>query len=329
MITVEHRVTRRSHLRQACLSAALLLTFAIGAIGSPAFAQTAPEPITLRVGVIPAFINAAIFCGIDRGFFKDAGITVDMQILSNGNAIAAAIVGGSLDLGQSDLITTALARQRGVNIAFVAPGITVSNDIPASALAVRADSPIVSAKDMNGTTIAVNGLNNLAWLSAALWMDRHGGDSKTVKWLELPFPATLPAVTENRVQAGLVIEPFWSLAKQQGFRLFPTTIDLPYMGNGYVATDEWLKANTAKAVRFARVVVQVNRWMNTHRDDANAIIAKYTNVSVESVARTPFHFMETVTPADLQPILDAGVHYNVLAKAMSSAQLIFAPAIRQ
>src|SRR6202021_936320 len=69
----------------------------------PTIAQAAPgAPIVIRAGTIPADVAAVVEFARDRGYFKAAGLDVQIQIFQSGPVIAPAVVGGSLDLGAAN-----------------------------------------------------------------------------------------------------------------------------------------------------------------------------------------------------------------------------------
>ena len=42
------------------------------------------------------------------------------------------------------------------------------------------------------------------------WIDANGGDSKTTKWITLPYPSLYPALANNSVQVVVTSEPWMS-----------------------------------------------------------------------------------------------------------------------
>ena len=54
----------------------------------------------------------------------------------------------------------------------------------------------------------VNGIGNIAQLPFMAWLDRNGGNAKSVKFLELTFPQMLPALQRGTVDAIVCPEPF-------------------------------------------------------------------------------------------------------------------------
>src|ERR1700722_13410423 len=86
---------------------------------APAVAQSAVKaPLTIHVGALPSEVAAELFYGTDMGFFKKAGLDVDIQYFNNGSAIAAAVASGALDLGLSDLMSVINAHARGLPFVY-------------------------------------------------------------------------------------------------------------------------------------------------------------------------------------------------------------------
>src|ERR1700691_769865 len=72
----------------------------------------AADPVTLRVGNVPIDSSSEIFAAQSQGFLAKAGIAVDIQSFSNGNAIAAAVVSGALDIGGIIVLSLASAHEK-------------------------------------------------------------------------------------------------------------------------------------------------------------------------------------------------------------------------
>jgi len=60
----------------------------------------------------------------------------------------------------------------------------------------------VNAADLNGKTIGVNGLRDLQQLCAMSWVDKHGGDSKTLHFIEVRSRRWAP-LSLHRIDAGM------------------------------------------------------------------------------------------------------------------------------
>jgi ABC-type amino acid transport substrate-binding protein len=55
-----------------------------------------------------------------------------------------------------------------------------------------------------------------AWIAARVRIDANGGDSSTVKFVELPFSAVLAALEAGRIDAGVTAKPFLGQAIKSG-----------------------------------------------------------------------------------------------------------------
>ena len=71
---------------------------ALAALPHAAFAA-AGDPAVIRAGTIPADVSAVITYANDLGYFKDAGLDVEISLFQSGPVIAPAVIGGTLDVG--------------------------------------------------------------------------------------------------------------------------------------------------------------------------------------------------------------------------------------
>jgi NitT/TauT family transport system substrate-binding protein len=305
---------------------ALALTAAVAAVPHIASAQ-ANEPVIVHVGTQPAEFSADLFYGIDTGIFQRAGLSIDLQMLANGAQTSAAIVAGALNLGLADPLSVALAQQRGLDLVFIAPGCGFAMPWPL-AWVTRADAGIVTAKDFNGKTIGTNGIKNAPSLMALYWIDHNGGDSQSVKWVEIPFSTAIGAIQEKRIDGELMAEPFLSQAREAGMHvtgLDHNTSATRWMVNGWVASRAWANANPALVKRFVAAMYESNHWGNTHTVETYPIIAKYTKLPEAVIPGMVKHpWIEQLSAPLVQPVLDTATRYGVLTKTVAATDLFYA-----
>src|SRR6202034_2724162 len=77
---------------------------AITSMALPA-AITAQAPEHITVGASTDDLVRPLLYAVDAGLFKKAGLDVEIVKLANGAAVAAAVAGGSLDLGKGSALT--------------------------------------------------------------------------------------------------------------------------------------------------------------------------------------------------------------------------------
>ncbi len=142
----------------------LRLSPAVGAglvAAHPSRVRAQGSPATIRAGVAIADSYAEAYYGDDAGIFRTAGLALDIHPLANSGAIAAAIVGGSLDVGVGSPPQVAAARLNGLPFAFFAPSAVFVPEAPTTLLMVPKNSPIRTAADVNGKTVAADNLEKL------------------------------------------------------------------------------------------------------------------------------------------------------------------------
>jgi NitT/TauT family transport system substrate-binding protein len=308
------------------LIAALALTFALGAAGSQANAQTLT---VLHVALIPSDIAAEVYYAKEEGFFKKAGLDVDFTPITSGAAISSAVAGGSADIGFSNVVSLSIAHDKGLPFTLLAPAnLHVPTQVTAGILTVLKNGPIKSAKDLDGKIVAVNGLNNISSVSVQAYVDKNGGDQKSVKFVEMPFPAMPDAVRAGRVDAASI-----DAANEQ--LLAKPDTDLRRLANVFDAvgthftpscwftTSAWVEAHPAAAKAFVAVMAQTATWANANHAASAAILAKYLNktpADIESITRAPY--ATRLTPDLVQPSIDAAAKFGLIKAVFPAADLI-------
>jgi NitT/TauT family transport system substrate-binding protein len=310
-------------VRRLLVALALCLTF----LPFGASAQTPAGLTTLKLGLVPVEAGAEAFYAVDMGFFKKQGLDVQLQIMQNGAAIASAVAGGSLDIGFADTISIASAHARGLPFIYLAPALLNSYTAPTLAMLVNGSGPIHEAKDFNGKTIAVNGINNITMVPFEAWIDKSGGDSKTVKWVEVPVPAANDAVAGGKVDGATLGEPFITFGADKGLRAIyvdKNGIAPRYVLAGFMTTKDWAAKNPALAAKFIAAIKETAQWANTNRAASAAILSKYTKIPQPVVERMKRgEYAENLLASDYQPVIDAAAKYGVLPKAFPAPELFY------
>lgn len=306
---------------------AAALTALLFLIPSAARAQTSPKPpVTIHVGAIPSEVAAELFYGVDMGFFKKAGLDVQIDFFNNGGAIAAAVASGALDLGLSDLMSVINAHAHGLPFVYAAPGLLTTLKAPTIGVLIPTASAIKDARDFNGKSVAVSGLKNIAQIAVSEWIDANGGDSKTVKFVEVPFPQLVPALAGGRIDASAANEPWMTQAADSGNRLVfmdKGALSPAYLLSGWVTTKDWVQKNPDTLARFVSSMREIAKWANANQAASAPILAKYSKIDIAVIAR--MHrgtFAERFDPSYVQPVIDAAAKYGVIAAGFPASAII-------
>jgi NitT/TauT family transport system substrate-binding protein len=250
--------------------------------------------------------------------------------LSNGAAIAAAVADGTFDIGQSNTPSLATANERKLPFVMIAPASLYSRKAPpAVGIVVAKNSAIHTGRDLNGKTMAVTGIRNIAQVAIQAWADKNGGDSSTIKFVEMPYRSMAPAIAEGRVDGCFLSEPDLDEALRTVGRSLGTgygAIADNFVIGAWFCTMEFASAHGDIVKRFATTMAETARWANSHRAQSAQILEKWTRTRVDaSMPRVVYG--ERLISEEIQPLIDAAAKYQAL-KAPFPADELFAPGVQ-
>jgi ABC-type nitrate/sulfonate/bicarbonate transport system substrate-binding protein len=308
--------------------ALLTLSALAAASATPAGAQTKPK---LRVAFPTLDLTAQVLYANDLGFYDRAGLDVEMLPLGNGAAIIAGVASGTIDIGLGNALTIEGAYKKGIPVTVIAPAAVMLVNSLSNLLLTAKNSPIRTAKDLNGKTIGATPLRGIGEIAVSAWIDKNGGDSTTVKYVEVPFSQTAAMLEAGRVDAAVCSEPFTTPA-----RLTTRTLANPFavFGDGslitaFFALKPWAQAHPDLVARFAAVMRETAEWANNraNMDQSAEILAKYTKTDAAAVKATVrSRFATALSPTQFQTTIDVSARYKLLDASFPAAELIFSPA---
>jgi NitT/TauT family transport system substrate-binding protein len=307
---------------------------AIGACTAPLIARAQSGRTPLRIGFIPTDVAAQPYYARELGLFAKAGFDLELTPLTNGAGIMSAVAGGSLDIGQGNIVATAAAHERGLTLSFLcATNYYSSKDATTGIIVVDRDSAIHGPKDLAGKIVAVSGLKEIAGLAVRNWIDAGGGDSNQVKFIELPFPAQPDAVRAKRIDAAAINRAFAPTAGQPGdpLRVVGQAFDSVaprWVISGWLADNGWVASHPDDARRFLAVMRAATQWANANKHAAALVLAANLKQDVAGIEALPRPDYQTaLTPQLVQPGIDLAAKYG-LVKASFPAQEIISAAAR-
>jgi NitT/TauT family transport system substrate-binding protein len=293
---------------------------------APAGAQAPP---VIRLGTGLAEEKELVYYAQDRGFFKQAGLDVEITVMSDGGAATAAAIGGALELTVTNTGSLAAAHARGLPFYLISPGALYSPATPIAYLVTAPDSPIRTAKDLAGKTIGVTTLRDMIQAAGMGWIDRNGGDAKAAVFFEIPLAQMAGAIERKRLDAAIVVEPRYTGSKAQ-FHVLGTVYDAiaggkPFITSATIANKAWADANPGLVTKFVAAMRATAQWANKNPAACGDILAKYSKVAPEIIAQYPrLTWAETLVPAQVQPVIDITARYGMLPHGFPASELFTA-----
>jgi NitT/TauT family transport system substrate-binding protein len=315
---------------------------------------------TVRIAVLPTQSNLGIYAAIDNGYFKSAGINVQLTQTSNGPADLAAVIGGSADLGFSEILSATAAVENGESLNLVTAvngGDPVGSSIEkypstapggnSGALLVSPKSSITTAADLKGKTIGYNGVPLLKTLIEK-YLDDNGVNPQSVQYTVISSYAAMgTALAANQVDAVVAIDPFQEeiIGAGQGKILADVSAQEPSASiiAGLWGTPGWLKAHsqlvTAFVAAFRRGAAAANAMTPLQKVTTLSKFGQFTNLAqlqkqIPAIVDDIHYAVQASVPmttsatgdwsvASANEWISVGVKYGVVPKAANLEQYLW------
>ncbi|TMR21830.1 ABC transporter substrate-binding protein [Nonomuraea turkmeniaca] len=318
-------------MRRVTCGLAVLILALVTAACSGAAEETPPKPVlekdTIKVGIVPTTDAAPLFIAVNKGFFQQEGLTVEAMTVTGSGAAMPQVMSGSLDLAQTDYVTTFLAGSRGMPIKVVGAMSQAGPDT--FGLVARDGSKIESVADLKGKKIAVNNLMGLATLTVTAMLRDAGMEARDVKFVEAPFPEMPANLAARHVDAAWTAEPFLTFGEPRAklHRVADTMAgritDMPV--GGWMATGDWATENPQTLTAFQRAFTKAQQLAARDRKEVEAVLPTYVKIDRETAAQTSLGTYPTaVDPQRLQRVADLMQQHGYL-KSRVDVKTVLAP----
>ena len=283
--------------RLARLMFAALLVVAAGGLAC------AEEPLKAKVGVLRLSSSAPVFIAQDKGYFKDAGLDVELKFFDAAQPIAVATTSGDVDVGIT-AFTAGLYNLAGKGTLKVIGGMSrekagypligyfASNNAYAAGLK--------TPKDIAGKRVAVTQVGSSFHYSLGLLADKYGFKLSEVKVLPLQSLSNAAAALKGEtVDAALLpASTARKLIDDGGAKLLGWVGDETPWQLGAVFASPRTLANKPLVTKLLAALARADREyhdvilasvtggkapVNEATRPLLEIIAKYTNLPVEQV----------------------------------------------
>lgn len=277
--------SRREVPRRLVITLAAATLVAAAACSAEQSSDTKPSDgaTTVKVGIIPIVDVAPLYLGRQKGFFDKRGLTLQMVSAQGGAAVVPGVVSGQFQFGFSNVTSLMLAQTRNVPVKGVVVGSASTGEQGAdySAVAVRKDSPVKTAKDLEGKKVAVNTLKNIGDTSVRESVRKAGGDPTKVRFVELAFDQMPAALAGGRIDAAWVSEPALATVKDQGGRVIASNYvdaaaDLTVAL--YFTSAQYAQQHPDMVKKFREATLESLAYADSHPDEARDVLTQYTKI---------------------------------------------------
>ena len=317
----------RSRTRSELLASGA--AFAAASVFAPlvSFAQSAAPLVPIRILASPVDDVMPVLWAIKTGMFAKAGLNVTMDRAASGAAAAAAVAGGSIEIGKGNIVSIVTAHAHNVPLVIVAPAALYDPKTPDAALMVAAGSPIKTAKDLTGKIVGVTSLNDLSAMATQAWMEQNGSDWKATQFVEVPYPSLMPSLTAGRVQAIVLLKPFITdvvkANQAQVLGLVYNAVSTRFLESIWFTNGDYYASHREPLARFAKVVADAGVYTNAHPADTVDLLSSFTATDPQRATQIPRMVNGTLLLAkEIQPVIDIAAKFKLIPKTFDAQEII-------
>ncbi len=236
----------------------------------------------VRLGYIRIVNCAAIFVAQDNGYFRDAGIDVELIPSIGGEKIMTALSAGEVEIGFSNVASTIFGFDDGAKFVSIVGGAAQDATCPVHGIFVRADSQIQTVADLENTKIAVNTNRAIDEIMVPPLVVKSGADPSGIQFVPIPFPEMFAALKRGDVDAVVQIEPFVTIgnADPDLRRISYNYVELQPVTeiSSLVAMQPWVKQYPQTVAAFRQAIVTAAEFANTHPQATRNILGRYVSL---------------------------------------------------
>jgi len=259
----------------------------------PPPATATPKPVTLKFGTTGAINYAGIYLGMEKGFFKEQGIDIELVEFRTSSDSIPALATGQLDLISTPLGASILAAvDRGIELKLVADAGQGQQGWQTFWTVLRKDladsGRVKTPADLKGMKLAIPSLASSGEMMAQQMMAEGRLKKEDVELVVLPHADQVVALANKAIDAGVTVEPYIATGVQQGvsvkwipkFKYYPSG---KYQGSFFAFGPQLIKNKDVAQRWMLGYLKGVRAYLDafskkTGRDEVISILAKYTPI---------------------------------------------------
>lgn len=296
------------------------------------------ETNKVRVGNLPVVHGLPFYYAIEKGYFKEAGIDVELIKFESPNQIIDALLQDNIDFsstsGALGIAGVADFKNPGKIKIYAASGGDLNN--PNEILLVTPDSNITSIGDLKGKKLGILG-GSIQWRTIARHMLSKNGleMDKDVIVVELAPSLQVQALASKQIDALLALEPIATIAKENGVgkELISAPVERIianpfYPGAGLVRT-KFAEENPATTSKVMEIIRRSIKEIDENPDNARQYLKVYTPLTDNIITKVPLakiRMCEDLTQNDVESIqkfYDIFTLYKVVDGKIDFSKLSF------
>ena len=284
------------------------------------------KPLTpVRAAYVPVATWLPAWVALDKGIFAKHGLAVTLTQIQN-LSLLPGTVGRQFEFAASTPTDLIKAVAGGLDVVATAGEAIEVKSNPTTQVIVRKDSGIKSVADLKGKAIAAPTLGAVIHVATLYWLKKNGVDPASIRGVEVPFPNMGDQLKAGNVDAVEALEPFAGALLAAG----NVSLGDPLLAAGdevlfpfWISDGAWARANRPVIKAWIDALTEAQTYMEANPADTRAILAKYSRLPPEIVAKVPLPtYRFTIKPDELGVWIDVLKDLGQLSVPIDKAKIV-------
>jgi ABC-type nitrate/sulfonate/bicarbonate transport system substrate-binding protein len=259
---------------------------------------------TVRIANFQNTVALGLYHGIDKGYFKEAGLDVELVKVASGAASVQAVASGQADVGWAATAVPMFARSNGVKIKMF---MTVDQEGPpdhyGTFYIASGKSGVTDFKNIKGKTIVINAFGTAGELGFRERLMAAGIAWEDIKVVTVPFPQMPAALELGNGDVVCTIQPMAAAilankttnAKTLDKGTIMASAKRAVTASAYFATDEWIAKNEKTALAFGRAFLRAQKEIHADQKLRIELVMKIGGMDRAVAETIPEAWFETLS----------------------------------
>jgi NitT/TauT family transport system substrate-binding protein len=256
-------------MKKALIFVLVLFSLLLAACGGKA------EPETLKVAVLPILDALPMHVALDRGYFADQNLDVELVPVNSGPERDQLMQAGQIDAMINELVSVIFYNQHETQVVVVRFARTATADSPVFRILAAADSGIENVEDLAGVEIGVSEGTVIEYTTDRI-LENAGLTPDEIATIAVPsIPDRLNLLQSGQLSAANLPDPVSSLAILNGAIPIIDDSSLPEVGTSVISfSAKTLESKPDAVRRFLAALEMAVADLNQNPDQFNDLLAE-------------------------------------------------------
>ena len=227
---------------------------------------------TIQFGTLPVIQALPLFVAAEKGYFKEAGINVELVPFNSAMEKDVALSAGQISGYFGDMITPMVLTANGTLVKIVATYFNTKNEQRMFAILAAPKYPKKDLQSIAADGIACSSNTMLEYLMVRL-LEKKKIPASAINLVEVKsIPIRLQMLMSNQVPAAILPEPLVTLAEIKGARVMIDDSGTGISATVLVFNDQFIAKNPEIIKSFLKAVQRANDLINQNPEQVRPIM---------------------------------------------------------